>query len=131
MPDNEFDTRVTVIGNRAFAFRCFNRPNDFRTSGSGRIDWDPSKIDIDSVRLAYRVAKRTQTQSNAVDILQRGKERVINEMSYYYEGWAVYECPGHWELQGTDPDTGQLDWVEGQMRLEDAITEDFLTRIGR
>lgn len=42
LPDNEFDTRVTVIGNRAFAFRRFNRKKDFKASGSGEIDYDIS-----------------------------------------------------------------------------------------
>ncbi|PLS79998.1 MAG: hypothetical protein CYG59_10225, partial [Chloroflexi bacterium] len=49
--------------------------------------------------------------------------------SYYYEGWALHEeCPGHWELDG-DPDTGQLHFVEGRVRPEDAILEDFLAAI--
>ena len=30
IPDNQFDTRVTVIGNRAFAFIRKVRPGDFR-----------------------------------------------------------------------------------------------------
>src|SRR6185503_17089802 len=38
LSNNKFDTRVTVIGNRAFAYRRFNRPNDFRASGSGNFD---------------------------------------------------------------------------------------------
>ena len=53
---NAFDTRITVIGDRAFAFRRFNRPKDFRASGSGLIDWDPAGIEEDAVRLAFRVA---------------------------------------------------------------------------
>src|SRR6185437_3166443 len=32
LPDNKFDVRVTVTGNRAFVFRRFNRPGDFRAS---------------------------------------------------------------------------------------------------
>ena len=44
LPGNGFDTRITVIGNRAFGFRRFNRPDDFRASGSGRIDWNPAAI---------------------------------------------------------------------------------------
>lgn len=125
IPENEYDVRVTVIGDRAFAFRRFNRAGDFRASGSGRIDWDPRQIDEDAVRLAFRVARRLQTQSVAVDLLQHGTQKLLTEISYTYASWAVRECPGHWMLQG-DADTSPLSWVEGSMHPEDAIFDDFL-----
>jgi hypothetical protein len=128
LPGNDFDTRVTVIGGRAFAFRRFNRPDDFRASGSGRIDWDPRHIDLESVRLAFRVAERLETQSIAVDVLRRGEARVLAEISYTYASWAVRECPGHWVLQG-NADAGGLTWVDGKMLPEDAIFDDFLERL--
>jgi hypothetical protein len=125
LPDNAFDTRVTVIGNRAFAFRRHNRAGDFRASGSGRIDWDITTIDQRFVRLAYKVARRLGTQSVAIDGLYREGEPVVGEISYTYASWAVRDCPGHWVLGG-DPDTGPLGWVDGQLRPEDAIFDDFM-----
>ena len=128
-PDRQA-TRITVIGNRAFAFRRFNRPDDFRASGSGRRDEDPSQIDTDSVRLALRVAERLETQSVAVDVVYHGGTRVLTEISYYFEAWAVQACPGHWELRGTSS-RGDLHWVEGHLAPEDAILEDFLSVVAR
>jgi glutathione synthase/RimK-type ligase-like ATP-grasp enzyme len=120
MSGNDFDTRVTVIGDRAFAFRRFNRPDDFRASGSGKIDWDPAPIDPRAVALAFRVAGHLGTQSLAVDVLKGAGDRlVVNEISYYYEGWAVEACPGHW--------TPDLSWVSGHVAPEDAIFDDFVT----
>jgi hypothetical protein len=130
IPHNDFDTRITVIGNRAFAFRRLNRPSDFRASGSGLRDDDPTRIDLDSVRLAFQVAERLETQSVAVDVLYRDGARVLTEISYYYEAWVVQQCPGHWELAGRASD-GELHWVEGQVPPEDAILADFLATIGR
>ena len=131
LPDNGHDTRITVIGNRAFGFRRFNRPDDFRASGSGRIDWDPAKIDPEIVRLAFRTAGKLGTQSLAVDGMYRpGGQPVLVEISYYYEGWALHECPGHWEMRG-EPDSGQLEWVEGRVRPQDAILDDFLALLDR
>jgi hypothetical protein len=124
---NEFDTRITIIGNRAFAFRRFNRVDDFRASGSGRIDWDPAKIDSDSIRLAFTVAQRLETQSIGVDILLDGTRRVLSEISYTYAAWAVRECPGHWRLVGDAMD-GELVWHFGKVRPEDAIFQDFVGR---
>ena len=128
LPGNEFDTRITVIGDRAFAFRRMNRSGDFRASGSGRIDWNAEQIDLDAVRLAYRVARQLDTQSIAVDVLRRHREPVINEISYTYASWAVRDCPGHWRLHG-EPDSGRLFWVEGSTRPEDAIFDDFVSSL--
>ena len=66
LPDNLFDTRVTVIGDRAFAFRRHNRPNDFRASGSGHIDYDQSAIDLRCVDLALQISKKSNFQKNCI-----------------------------------------------------------------
>lgn len=128
LPNNAFDTRVTVIGKRAFAYRRFNRPGDFRASGSGRFDPNPAAIDLLTVRLAFELAAALQTQSVAVDGLRRGEARVIGEISYTYVTWMVRACPGHWELEGT-PATGDLVWREGPMWPEEAQIADFLDRL--
>jgi hypothetical protein len=119
---------VTVIGSRAFAFRRFNRPGDFRASGSGRIDWDPQHIDEESIRLAFRVARHLRTQSLGVDLLQHGGQKVLTEISYTYASWAVRDCPGHWVMQGDDA-AGPLSWIQGRMQPEDAIFDDFVARL--
>jgi len=121
---NEFDTRVTVIGNRAFAFRRMNRPDDFRASGSGRIDWNIEAVDQNFVHLAFDAAAKLKTQSMAIDGLYRGKEPVVGEISYTYASWAVAKCPGHWRRNA-----GRLEWIEGAMWPEDAQIEDFLLRL--
>lgn len=128
LPDNGFDVRVTIIGDRAFAFRRFNRPGDFRASGSGRIDWNPQQINEDAIRLAYRVARQMDAQTVAVDILRRGAEPVIVELTLTYASWAVRDCPGHWILHGA-PESGALEWTQGSMRPEDAIFTDFVAQI--
>jgi len=123
---NDYDTRAVAIGNRAYAYRRFNRPDDFRASGSGLRDPDPSQIDLELVRMAFVVARSLGTQSIAIDGIYRGEERVLTEISYYYEGWILHEeCPGHWLLNGT-PEQGSLEWVEGSLRPEDGILDDFL-----
>jgi glutathione synthase/RimK-type ligase-like ATP-grasp enzyme len=128
LPGNEFDTRITVIGNRAFGYRRLNRPGDFRASGSGRPDWDASQIDLEMVRLAFLAARRLGTQSVAVDAMRRGDDRVLGEVSYTYVSWMVRDCPGHWTLDG-DPDSGDLRWVEGHMAPDDAIFDDFVAAV--
>lgn len=125
---NSFDVRVTIIGNRAFVFRRLNRPDDFRASGSGRIDWDPAQVDETIIRFAYRTAARLDAQTVALDILRRGSELVVVELTLAYASWAVRDCPGHWILDG-DAETGHLQWAEGNMRPEDAIFSDFVATV--
>jgi hypothetical protein len=76
------------------------------------------------------VAEQLETQSVAVDVVYRGAERVLTEISYYHEAWAVQACPGHWELRGT-ASRGDLRWVDGHLSPEDAILEDFLAVVAR
>lgn len=128
LPGNAFDTRVTVIGNRAFAYRRMNRPGDFRASGSGRPDWDPSQIDLEMVRLGFLAARRLETQSVAIDAMLRGEERVLGEISYTYVSWMVRDCQGHWVLHG-EPEAGDLEWVPGHLAPDDAIFQDFVALV--
>lgn len=121
LPGNNYDTRITVIGERAFGFRRFNRENDFRASGSGNIDHNPAAIDPAFIKLAFDAAEKLKTQSCAIDGLWRGEQPVIGEISYTYASWAVHDCPGHWD--------SKLDWHEGQMWPEEAQVADFLVRL--
>ena len=129
LPGNEFDTRITVIGDRAFGFRRFNRPGDFRASGSGSIDWDPQKVDPQFVRLGFKISRLLGTQSCAMDGLYRDGEPVACEISYTYSSKAVHQCPGHWRLIGDDYESGEIEWCEGQMQPESAQVQRFLQRL--
>ncbi|MEX2121087.1 MAG: hypothetical protein WD847_15960 [Pirellulales bacterium] len=128
LPHNAFDTRITVIGNRAFGFRRFNREGDFRASGSGRIDHDPAGIDLKFVRLAFDAARVLGTQSCAIDGLLRGDEPVVGEISYTYASWAVQRCPGYWQ-SSPDGAARELAWHPGPIWPEEAQMEDFLARL--
>lgn len=123
LPDNPFDTRVTVIGNRAFAYRRFNRPNDFRASGSGNFSIEPAQIDLRCIRSAFDAVRKLGSQSMAFDYLFRPgeEEPLVGEISYCYVDWMVEKCPGHWD--------SELQWHEGCLWPEVAHVEDFLARI--
>jgi glutathione synthase/RimK-type ligase-like ATP-grasp enzyme len=106
LPNNSFDTRVSIIGERAFAFRRFNRKNDFRASGSGNIDYDKDEVDKRAIQIAFRISERLNFQSMSYDFLvNEKKELEICEISYTYVDYAVYDCPGFWDKD--------LSWHEG------------------
>lgn len=106
LPNNDFDTRVTVIGNRAFAFRRFNRKGDFRSSGSGLIDYDILSIDTSFIKIAFDVSKKLGFQSMAYDFLKdRNGNPLFCEFSYTFNDKALYNCPGYWD--------DNLNFIEG------------------
>jgi len=121
LPGNTYDTRVVVIGDRAFAFRRFNRENDFRASGSGQNDLNPENIDRDFIRIAFDISRKLRFQSMAYDFIydESGNSRVI-EMSYTFPDKTIPSCPGYWDPAFT--------WHEGHywpqyLQLADALED--------
>lgn len=121
VPGNLFDTRITIIGNRAFGFRRFNRPGDFRASGSGLLDYETAKVDLNCVKIAFKVSREMGFQSMAYDFLFQNGEPLISEISYTFLNRAVYQCPGFWDEE--------LHWHEKQLWPEHAQAEDFLNLV--
>jgi glutathione synthase/RimK-type ligase-like ATP-grasp enzyme len=124
VPGNTHDTRVTVIGERAFAFRRGVRPGDFRASGSGLIDYAQDAIDERCVSVAFEIAARLGGQSTAFDFVRgpAGQPKIL-EISYGYVANAVFECGGHYDRS--------LRFVPGHVWPQDAILNDVLAAVER
>ena len=118
LPGNAFDTRIMVIGNRAFGYRRFNRPDDFRASGSGSLCADNSEIDLRFVRMAHDISEKLGFQSMGYDFMNKNGLPVLSEVSYTSRDYPVHNCPGHWDLD--------LNWIEGHMWPEEAQVIDFI-----
>jgi len=118
---NEFDTRITIIGDRAFAFHRMNRPGDFRASGSGNINYDPEKIDKRCIEIAFKISGECRFQSMAYDFLVKDNNPVVCEISYTFSDQAVYDCPGYWN--------SRMQWHDRHMWPEEAQCEDFINKI--
>ncbi|MDZ4204287.1 MAG: hypothetical protein U1C46_05655 [Bacteroidales bacterium] len=120
LPNNDFDTRVTIIGQHAFAFRRFNRDNDFRSSGSGKINYDPAEVDLNHVRKAFEISRTMGFQSMAYDFLynENGKSEIC-EISYTYIDQAIFNCPGHWD--------SNLNWHSGHYWPQTMILNTLLS----
>jgi glutathione synthase/RimK-type ligase-like ATP-grasp enzyme len=122
IPGNDFDTRVTIIGNRAFGFTRNVRSGDFRASGSGDISYDVQRINLQCIRTAFEVTRKIGSQSLAFDfVLDEKKQPLILEASYCYDPRAVSGCHGHWD--------DQLNWYQGHMWPQDAILIDVMKEI--
>ena len=69
LPNNTYDTRITIIGERAFGFIRENRYNDFRASGSGKISYDKTAIDLKCVEIAFEISQKLKFQTMAYDFI--------------------------------------------------------------
>lgn len=119
LPDNPFDTRITVIGKRAFGFRRMVRKNDFRASGSGDFDYDPNNIDKQCVEIAFNVTKKLNFTTMAYDFLyDTDKKPYIGEISYCFVDWVFYGSGGFWDEK--------LNWHESKQWPQYYQLMDFL-----
>jgi glutathione synthase/RimK-type ligase-like ATP-grasp enzyme len=98
MPGNSYDTRIVIVGDKAFAFRRFNRPNDFKASGSKNVDLIKENVDKRAIALAFEAAHKIGSQSMAFDVIFNLKnEPVFIEMSYVCPVETIYETGGYWD----------------------------------
>ncbi len=122
IPDNSFDDRIVVIGNRAVAIRRYNRKNDFRASGSGIIDHNPSLFSAKVIAIAFDIARKLNLQSAAFDFIYGEGDPLIVEISYAFaQGIAYDKCPGYWD--------NSLNWHAETVNLQHFIIEDFIGEI--
>ena len=98
IPNNEWDTRLIVVGNRCFGFRRYCREGDFRASGSGRIAYDLNYISKEMVAKAFDAACELKMRSAAFDFVAHNGEQLIIEVSYCYMIGSPYDdCLGYWD----------------------------------
>lgn len=106
IPNNTFDIRVCVVGNKAFALKRLTRDGDFRASGSGSIVYDKQQIDERCVKIAFEVNKKLKAQSLAFDfVFDENNNPLIVEISYGYAAKAYDVCEGYW--------TDDMQWYKG------------------
>lgn len=97
IPNNTFDIRVCVVGDKAFALKRLTRDGDFRASGSGNIVYDKSQIDERCVQIAFDVNKKLKSQSTAFDfVFNEDNKPLIVEISFGYTIKAYDDCEGYW-----------------------------------
>ncbi|MCK4886339.1 MAG: hypothetical protein KAS96_03065 [Planctomycetes bacterium] len=123
IPENKFDTRITVIhGKYAFGFTRNVRKNDFRASGSGSIDYSLDRIDMRCVEIGITVARKLKVQSIAFDFVFDEKQTpLIIEVSYGFDPRAIPKCTGFWDAE--------LNWHQRKFYAEDFIIAGIIEQL--
>jgi glutathione synthase/RimK-type ligase-like ATP-grasp enzyme len=126
VPGNPADLRITVIGDRyAYGFWRHNRPNDFRASGSGHIDYQ-KPIPEEPLRACIRLSRTLNLDTMCYDILFTPRGFVLTEMSYGYLDFAPFNCPGYYLLDKE----GNLSFIPGHTWPQELWVEWLLHRMG-
>lgn len=121
VPGNDHDTRVVVIGDKAFAIRRMVRKHDFRASGSGEILYGKACFREETIRLAFEWAAKIKSQCVAFDFVSRGEKDAIVEISYGFAPEGYDPCPGYWDRA--------LNWFPGPFNPYGWMVEGVLDKL--
>lgn len=106
IPNNTYDIRIIVIGNKAFGIKRIIRENDFRASGSGNILYDKNELDERCVQIAFDINNKINSQSIGFDfVFDEDNKPLIVEISYAFTARGYDSCTGFWD--------NELNWHEG------------------
>jgi len=106
IPGNNYDIRVIVIGDKAFAIKRMVRKNDFRASGSGNIKYEKDNFNDDMVKLSFSIAKSMKSQCVAFDYVSSEGKPLLVEISYGFVKDVYDPCVGYWDKN--------MNWYEGR-----------------
>ncbi len=119
LPNNKFDTRIAIIGNRAFGDVRYIRENDFRASGSWRYSCDPANVDLRCIKIAFEISKRFSFPTMMYDFLfDENNQPLISEISYAQPDWRFWMYPGYWDEK--------MNWHEGHNWMQYLVLMDIL-----
>lgn len=123
IPNNLFDHRIIIIGEKAVCLQRGVREKDFRASGSGMLTGDPEAFPAESINLAFKSANALKMQCAAFDIVYgKNCKPLIVEVSYCFSSDAYLEhCHGYFDRD--------LNWHPSIIYLEDMIMEEFLKEL--
>ena len=120
IPNNDSDTRVIVIGNRAFAVKRIVRKDDFRSSGSGSKKYDKNLMDERTISISFDLAKKLKSTTLACDfVFDERNNPFLLEISYGFAIEFYDPCPGYWD--------SELNWHEGKFIPQEWIIEDLIS----
>lgn len=121
VPDNKFDIRVVVVGDKAFAIKRMVRENDFRASGSGFIHYEKENFDIETIRTSFEVSEKLKSQCLAYDFVYLEGHPMIVEISYGFAPEGYDSCTGYWDRE--------LTWHEGVFNPYGWMIDDLLSTV--
>ena len=123
IPNNGYDIRVIIVGDKAFAIRRNVRKNDFRASGSGDILYDKTLFDEKLISHSFDINNYIKSDSLVLDyVLNKDtSEWFLIEISYGFSAQGYEMCPGFW--------TSDMMWHPGFFDSRDWMVQIIIDRL--
>jgi glutathione synthase/RimK-type ligase-like ATP-grasp enzyme len=122
IPGKKFDLRVIVIGNKAFGVKRNNRPNDFRASGSGLIEYGKEHFSDELIKQSFSLAKAIKSKALSIDYVFDEKPMIV-EVNFGYSSEAYEPCRGYWDEH--------LAWHEGAFNPQHWMVDGVIQEINQ
>ena len=102
IPNDGYDFRLEIVGDKAIAMVRFVRKNDFRASGGHMDYFNHELITKEVINFGFEIADKLGTQSCALDIVRHKetKELFLIEISYCYGVDQDEFNHGYWDRDG-------------------------------
>ncbi|MGD9678856.1 MAG: RimK family alpha-L-glutamate ligase [Vulcanibacillus sp.] len=99
IPNDGYDLKVVVVGDKLSFLARNVRKNDFRASGGGTLIYDKSLITPEIRRISFDISKKLGFQCMGYDFVidNRDKTPKIVEISYGFSYEAQIGLGGHWD----------------------------------
>ena len=99
IPNNGFDLKVYVIGDKISFLSRDVRKNDFRASGGGTIVYDKTRINDEILKSAFKISDLLEFQCIGFDYVvdKKTNEGKIIEMCFGFNHEALLEMNGYWD----------------------------------
>jgi glutathione synthase/RimK-type ligase-like ATP-grasp enzyme len=122
MPNQDSDTRIIVVGERAFALKRMVREGDFRASGSGEFYYERELFDERCVQISFEINKKIKSQSLVLDfIFDEHETPLVIELSYGFTARPYDDCPGFWD--------NDLNWHQGKFNPQGWMVENLIKSV--
>ena len=99
IPNNGFDLKVVVVGDKLSFLSRNIRKGDFRASGGGSIEYDKELITQEVRKISFEISNRLKFQCMGYDfVIDRNtmKPKII-EISYGFAHKAQMDLGGYWD----------------------------------
>lgn len=120
IPNNDYDIKVVVVGEKLSFIGRRVRKDDFRASGGGNLFYDKSLINQEIIDLTFSVSDRLAFQCMGYDLVvskNTGKAKIV-EISYGFSHTALLEAGGYFDRHGA--------WFNKPLNAPDEVLSNLL-----
>lgn len=123
IPNDGYDLKVAVVGDKLSFLARDTRKGDFRASGGGTIRYDKSLITDEIRKIAFNVNEKLGFQCMGYDFVIDKKTNTpkIIEISYGFSHQAQLDLGGYWDKQGN--------WFDKPLNAPEVVIENIINKV--